>query len=65
MTQTRKPEEGGGEQVGEDTTATPTVKPVEITRSTDRRFRELERVQFDALDRDLDRDLDRTGFDGT
>jgi len=46
MTQSRKPDEGG-ETVGEET---PVAAPVE-NKGSSKTLQELERIQFDALDR--------------
>jgi hypothetical protein len=46
MTQSRKPEETGGEQVGEEKPVVPVDQ-----KSTGKTMQELERIQFDALDR--------------
>ena len=47
MTEPRKPDAATGEQVGEQETA---PKSIERT-STGKTLQELERIQFDALDR--------------
>ncbi|HLL24165.1 MAG TPA: hypothetical protein VK427_18665 [Kofleriaceae bacterium] len=47
MSQTRKPNETGGEQVGEETKP---VAPAADT-STGKTLQELERIQFDAIER--------------
>ena len=56
MTQSRKPDDGGDKVGGE----APVTPPTGETKPASKTLQELERIQFDALDRLSE----RTGFDG-